>query len=141
MDSVDRTEKKTMRERGWAGWLMASFLPRLVTRLRGKKPAPARLALLERIALAPRQSLALVEVDGHRFLVATAAEGAANCFPLDLSISGPAAREHSFRNTSALAAATQPSPFAAVLGQAVHSQPARRTVRAGRRAPAARARW
>jgi hypothetical protein len=46
-----------------------------------ERPVP-RLALLERIALAPRQSLALVEADGHRFLVATSAEGAAAFFPL-----------------------------------------------------------
>jgi hypothetical protein len=30
---------------------------------------------VERIALAPRQSLALVEAEGRRFLVATSAEG------------------------------------------------------------------
>ena len=55
---------------GLAGWLLA--------RLRGE-PAAAqpRLALLERIALAPRQSLALVEAEGRRILVATSAEGGA----------------------------------------------------------------
>jgi hypothetical protein len=39
-------------------------------------PARPRLELLERIALAPRQSLALVEAEGRRFLVATSPEGA-----------------------------------------------------------------
>ncbi len=43
----------------------------------------ARLELLERIALAPRQSLALVEADGRRFLVASSAEGSPAFYPLD----------------------------------------------------------
>ena len=47
----------------------------LLRRLRGnRRPAP-RLELLERITLAPRQSLALVEAEGRRFLVATSQEG------------------------------------------------------------------
>ncbi len=37
---------------------------------RREKPRP-RLALVERISLAPRQSLALVEAEGRKFLVAT----------------------------------------------------------------------
>lgn len=58
---------------GLAGWLLG--------RLRkGLAPASgrprARLALVDRITLAPRQSLALVEVEGRRFLIATSAEGA-----------------------------------------------------------------
>ena len=60
---------------GLAGWLLG--------RLRGvRRPAP-RLAVLERISLAPRQSLALVEADGRRFLVATSAEGSPAFYPLD----------------------------------------------------------
>jgi hypothetical protein len=60
---------------GLAGWLLS--------RLRGaRRPAP-RLALLERIALAPRQSLALVEAEGRRFLVATSPEGAPAFYALD----------------------------------------------------------
>lgn len=39
--------------------------------------------MLERISLAPRQSLALVEADGRRFLVATSAEGTPAFYPLD----------------------------------------------------------
>jgi len=39
--------------------------------------------LLERIALAPRQSLALVEAKGRRFLVATSPEGAPAFYALD----------------------------------------------------------
>ena len=38
---------------------------------------------MERIALAPRQSLALVEAEGRRFLVATSPEGAPAFYALD----------------------------------------------------------
>lgn len=60
---------------GLAGWLWR--------RLRAGGRARARLTLLERIALAPKQSLALVEAEGRRFLVATSAEGGAAFYPLD----------------------------------------------------------
>ena len=60
---------------GLAGWLMAKIRPR--------PRAERRLALLERIALAPRQSLALVEAEGQRILVATSAEGGPAFYPLD----------------------------------------------------------
>ena len=46
------------------------------------RPAP-RLALVERITLAPKQTLALVEAEGRRFLVASSAEGAPAFYPLD----------------------------------------------------------
>ncbi|MGC9159461.1 MAG: flagellar biosynthetic protein FliO, partial [Terracidiphilus sp.] len=59
---------------GGAGWLLG--------RVRGTGAQP-RLELLERIALAPRQSLALVEAEGRRFLVATSSEGAPAFYPLD----------------------------------------------------------
>lgn len=60
---------------GLAGWLLARlrFQPR---------PRPS-LTLLERITLAPRQSLALVEAEGRRFLIATSAEGAPAFYALD----------------------------------------------------------
>jgi flagellar biogenesis protein FliO len=58
-----------------AGWLLA--------RLRGERRPRPRLELLERIALTPRQSLALVEAEGRRFLVATSPEGAPAFYPLD----------------------------------------------------------
>jgi flagellar biogenesis protein FliO len=61
--------------RGITGWL----LERLSIK---QRPRP-RLALLERIPLAPRQSLALVEAEGRRFLVATSAEGGPAFYPLD----------------------------------------------------------
>lgn len=48
---------------------------RVMARLRSAKAGAPRLTLVERIALGPRQSLALVEAEGRRFLVATSAEG------------------------------------------------------------------
>jgi hypothetical protein len=60
---------------GLAGWLL--------DRLRGARRPRPRLELLERIALAPRQSLALIEAEGRRFLVATSPEGAPAFYPLD----------------------------------------------------------
>lgn len=65
---------------GVAGWI-AGWLRRARSKTRGK-PGP-RLALVERVALAPRQSLALVEAEGRRFLVATSAEGGPAFYPLD----------------------------------------------------------
>ena len=66
---------------GLAGWLAAKF--------RGPERREPRLALLERIALAPRQSLALVEAEGRRILVATSAEGGPAFYPLDESAGSP----------------------------------------------------
>jgi hypothetical protein len=59
---------------GLAGWLMK--------RWRKPQPGRPRLELLDRITLAPRQSLALVEAEGRRILVATSAEGAPAFFSL-----------------------------------------------------------
>ncbi len=59
---------------GVAGWLL--------NRLQKVRGAP-RLAVLERIALALRQSLALVEAEGRRFLVATSPEGTPAFYALD----------------------------------------------------------
>ncbi len=55
------------RPAGIAGWLLARLAP-------GRVQQP-RLAVLERVTLAPRQSLALVEADGRRLLVGSSAEG------------------------------------------------------------------
>ena len=60
---------------GLAGWL--------IRRLRKKESTQPRLSLLDRIALAPRQSLALVEAEGRRILVATSAEGGPAFYALD----------------------------------------------------------
>jgi flagellar biogenesis protein FliO len=61
---------------GWlTGWLLG--------RLQRLRRTPPRLAVLERITLAPRQSLALVEAEGRRFLVATSPEGTPAFYALD----------------------------------------------------------
>jgi flagellar biogenesis protein FliO len=60
---------------GMAGWVLG--------RLRAGGRARSRLELVERITLAPRQSLALVEAEGRRFLVATSPEGAPAFYALD----------------------------------------------------------
>jgi flagellar biogenesis protein FliO len=60
---------------GITGWL--------IERWRGRQQREPQLKLLERIALAPRQSLALVEAEGRRILVATSAEGGPAFYPLD----------------------------------------------------------
>jgi flagellar biogenesis protein FliO len=57
------------------GWLLARFKS-------GGRAQP-RLELLERITLAPKQSLALVEAEGRRLLVATSPEGAPTFYALD----------------------------------------------------------
>ena len=59
------------------------LLKQLLDRLRGAGRLRPRLELVERIALAPRQSLALVEAEGRRFLVATSAEGGPAFYALD----------------------------------------------------------
>jgi Flagellar biosynthesis protein, FliO len=60
---------------GLTGWVLA--------RLGRGGSAQPRLALLERITLAPRQTLALVEAEGQRLLVATSPDGAPSFYPLD----------------------------------------------------------
>jgi flagellar biogenesis protein FliO len=69
---------------GLAGWLLQ--------RLRGAKRAAPRLALLERITVAPRQTLALVEAEGRKFLVATSADGSAAFCELNRTSENRAAR-------------------------------------------------
>lgn len=76
-ESKVRPEQDWRRVGGLTGWLLA-----WLARPRIRRAAP-RLTLVERIALAPRQSLALVEAEGRRILVATSADGASAFFPLD----------------------------------------------------------
>jgi flagellar biogenesis protein FliO len=60
---------------GLAGWLLG--------RIHARQRTQPRLELIDRISLAPRQSLALVEAEGRRFLVATSPEGAPAFYPLE----------------------------------------------------------
>jgi flagellar biogenesis protein FliO len=55
----------------------------LLEKLRPSRRESPRLAVVERITLAPRQSLALVEAEGRRLLVATSPEGAPAFYDLD----------------------------------------------------------
>jgi flagellar biogenesis protein FliO len=60
---------------GLANWLLGRLH-------RDPRPRP-RLAVLERITLAPRQSVALIEAEGRRLLIATSADGAPAFYALD----------------------------------------------------------
>lgn len=60
---------------GLASWLLGRLR-------RDPRPGP-KLAVLERITLAPRQSLALIEAEGRRLLIATSADGAPAFYALD----------------------------------------------------------
>lgn len=60
---------------GLIGWV--------VNRLRHVRGAKPRMALVERITLGPRQTLAMVEADGRRILVATSPEGGPAFMALD----------------------------------------------------------
>jgi len=79
MNAVAAKEEQGARKiqvGGLTGWL--------IERLRGvSHRQPARLELVERITLAPRQSLALIEAEGRRLLVATSPEGAPAFYSLD----------------------------------------------------------
>jgi flagellar biogenesis protein FliO len=74
-----RPELKLREKRKVAGGLALWLL----NRIHRRSDTQPRLALLERITLAPRQSLVLVEAEGRRLLVATSAEGAPAFYPLD----------------------------------------------------------
>ncbi len=77
---TDRTKSQTTQPGGLIGWFW--------TRLRRQSRPRPSLALLERITLAPRQTLALVEAEGRRFLVATSAEGSPTFCALDRGTGG-----------------------------------------------------
>jgi hypothetical protein len=83
-DQVERKSKARGRGQigGWAGLLFGWANARL-GKLRKSAGAPPKLALIERITLAPRQSLALVEAEGRRILVAVSAEGGPAFYALD----------------------------------------------------------
>jgi flagellar biogenesis protein FliO len=71
------------RPGGLAGWLLGWLRGRMQG---ARKPAP-RLQLVERITLGPRQTLALVEAEGRRVLVATSPEGAPAFYAVDGAMS------------------------------------------------------
>lgn len=59
---------------GLAGWFLR--------KMRGTVLPRKKLVLVERITIGPRQSVALVEAEGQRILVAMSAEGAPAFLPL-----------------------------------------------------------
>jgi flagellar biogenesis protein FliO len=86
-------DKTAAPARGLAVWLLE--------RLWRRHRAQPRLALVERIALGPRQSLALIEAEGRRLLVATSQEGA----PAFYSLDGQDGKARTLRPTAAGSAA------------------------------------
>jgi len=70
-----KVNEKNTSVGGLAGWLLG--------RLRSGGGHRPRLELVERITLAPRQSLSLVEAEGRRFLVVTSPEGSPAFYALD----------------------------------------------------------
>ena len=60
---------------GFAGWLLL--------RWRNRTHTQARLALLDRISLAPRHDVCLIEAEGRRFLVANSPQSAPAFYPLE----------------------------------------------------------
>jgi hypothetical protein len=79
--------KRSQAVGGVAGWLLERLQAGLQAGLRPRfrrtpRRAP-RLTLVERISLAPRQQLALVEAEGRRLLVATSPDGAPTFYALD----------------------------------------------------------
>jgi len=66
----------------------------LLNRMRHRPRPQPRLAVLERIALAPRHSLALVEAEGRKLLVATSPDGAPVFYALNAVGQSMAASRH-----------------------------------------------
>ena len=85
--TAERPRRPAVLTDGLAGWLLGGIRDWLRGRMRGVRRAQPRLAVLERIALAPRQHLALVEAEGRRFLVATSPEGTPAFFALESNVS------------------------------------------------------
>lgn len=75
--ATERGAASGVGPRVWPG-----LAARLVDRLRQRAIKQARLVVVERISLAPRQIVALIEADGQRLLVATSPDGAPAFFPL-----------------------------------------------------------
>jgi flagellar biogenesis protein FliO len=72
---------------GLAGWLASRFCNAKERLRRGHGRAP-RLVVAERVTLGPRQTVALLEADGKRLVVAMSAEGAPAFFSLDERVRG-----------------------------------------------------
>ncbi len=82
--TVQGRDTNSQGRRGLAVWLLS--------RLRRHAIKEPRLVLVEKISLAPRQSVALVEADGQRWLVATSSEGTPVFYPLKPAAGRPRER-------------------------------------------------
>ena len=80
VDAASSQEAAPIRE--WPKRILKWMTTGLLRSWRRSTARPARLALIERIALGPKQSLVLVEVDGVRLLIATSGEAASAFFSL-----------------------------------------------------------
>jgi flagellar biogenesis protein FliO len=67
---------------GLAAWILVQLRGLKFGRLSLGRRVRPQLAVVERITLGPRQSLALIEAEGRRFLVATSPEGTPAFYPL-----------------------------------------------------------
>ena len=83
LGNVNRETNQRQQPGGLAGWLLAKFEGR-------RHRQQPRLELIERISLAPRQSLALVEAEGRRFLVACSADSTPAFYPIEGGSQRPA---------------------------------------------------
>jgi flagellar biogenesis protein FliO len=90
MIQIDRKKiERAFTERGGlAVWLLKKLAAGAQVRAQRK----SRLALVDRISLAPRQSLVLVEAEGRRILVATSQDGGPAFHALDGSPASVSAR-------------------------------------------------
>ena len=73
----------------------------LLNRFRSRALKQPRLALVERINLAPRQTVALIEADGQRLLVAISPDGAPSFYPLKAPASRSPANRRGKANSEA----------------------------------------
>jgi flagellar biogenesis protein FliO len=72
-----RADRTTENWRGVRAWIYE--------RIHRRAGGQARLAVVEKICFAPRQTLSLIEVDGERILVGTSQDGSPQFYPLRAS--------------------------------------------------------
>jgi len=66
----------------WPNRILGGTIAWLAHRWARSEGHPPRLAVIERLALSPKQVLLLVEADGMRLLISTSAEAPSTIFPL-----------------------------------------------------------
>jgi flagellar biogenesis protein FliO len=112
MIKFDREKiRSSFEERGGlTGWLIS----RLRKGAQAREQRKSRLALVDRISLAPRQSLALVEAEGRRFLIGTSQDGGPVFYALDGSSGAVGATASSTRPSKTRAFKNSTGPSARV---------------------------